>query len=109
VTRRQDLGGAYPEIGDRVLRLLRACESGDRFEASAHTWLLDSDVKALLGASHTDAGLPDLLAETFGELADLAAHARRFDQHIRSVFQASGIDLCELDSLQQLARRLERG
>ena len=102
----QRLQRSYPELKDRVDRVIRACERGDGFAAGADAWLLQSDVRALLGARYTELGLPDLMEATFEELPQLADRARRLEAHMRGVLERGGVDLCELDSLDALERWL---
>jgi hypothetical protein len=115
---------AYPEIKDKLRKLLAACERGDQVAASAEAWLLQSEVTLMLqataeGMGHADfnryseldgayreLGLPDLLALTAGELHTLAAAARHFDRQLRRLLEGHAVDLCEVDSLDELRRWL---
>ena len=102
----QRLQRSYPELKDRVDRVIRAAERGDRFAAGADAWLLQSDVRAMVGAQYTELGLPDLLEATFEELTHLADQARCFHARMRGLLEQHGVDLCELDSLDALERWL---
>ena len=123
-TVRDEFHRAYPEIEDGLRKLLAACERGDRVAASAEAWLLQSELTLMLqatvegmahgdfnrygelDAAYRDLGLPDLLALTSGELELLAEAARRFDRQLRSFLKDHAVDLCEIDSLDELQRRL---
>ncbi len=97
---------SYPEIKDRLMRLMRACEQGDDFAAGADAWLLQSDVMALVGTRYRALGLPDLMEASFGDLTRLAQQARLFDARFRSLLEEYAVDLCELQSLDELERWL---
>lgn len=115
---------AYPEIKDGLRKLLAACERGDRVAASAEAWLLQSEVTLMLQATaegmghgdfnrygeldgaYRDLGLPDLLALTSGELDALAEAAGRLDRQLRQFLEDHAVDLCEIDALDELHRRL---
>jgi hypothetical protein len=115
---------AYPEMKDKIARLLRACERGDRFAAGAEAWLLQVDLATLLGpttggaghaqfnlqseldSAYLELGFPDLLGASATELAQLVVEVRRLDARLRSLLDEHGVDRCEFDSVAALARAL---
>lgn len=117
---------AYPEIKATVDKLLAACTRGDRVAAGAEAWLLQSDVTSMLNrtaegiehgdfnlyseiaALYRDLGFPDLLKSTSGTLEELTEQARLFQREVRRFLGDQSVDLCELSTLDELKRSLQR-
>ena len=116
----------YPEMRDIVGKLLAACERGDSIAAHAEAMSLQYDVTLTLdqttqGVGHGDFNLyselaalfrelqfPDLLQFTSGNLEELGAQARLFDERFRRFLSEHSVDLCELDTLDELEQSLQR-
>jgi predicted nucleotidyltransferase len=124
-TVREQFRQAYPEMRDKVGKLLAACERGDRVAASAEAWLLQSDVTRMLsrvvdGIGYTDfnlpsacdsmyreLGFPDLMGSSSGPLGELSEQARLLDTTLRRVLADHSVDLCEIQTLDELRRTLQ--
>jgi predicted nucleotidyltransferase len=116
---------SYPEIRDTLRKLLAACEQGDPVAASAEAWLLQSEVALMLseategvahgdfnlygelGSTYRDLGFPDLMRFTSGGLEALAEQARLFDEQLRRFLEHHSVDLCEIDTLDELDQFLQ--
>lgn len=124
-TVRDQFRQAYPEMRDIVSKLLAACERGDHVAASLEAWLLQSDVTLMLsqtakGIGHSDFnlysefeslyrkhGFPDLMKYTSGELKDLSEQTRFFDERLRRFLGDQSVDLCEIQTLDELRKSLQ--
>ncbi len=116
----------YPEVKDKVGKLLAACARGDSVAAHAEALHLQREVALTLHATEQGAGgddfnlyselegpysalqLPDLIASCSGSLQELAAEAGRFDEKLRLTLSDQSVDLCEFKSLDELAESLNR-
>jgi predicted nucleotidyltransferase len=123
-TVREQFRQVYPEMRDMVGKLLAACERGDHVAASAEAWLLQSDVTLMLnqtaeGIGHSDfnlysefdsvyreLGFPDLMKFASGKLEDLGEQARLFDERLRRFLGEQSVDLCEIQTLDELSNSL---
>ena len=117
---------AYPEIRDMVGKLLTACQQGDYLAASTEAWLLQTEVTLMLnrtaeGVNHSDfnlygeldsgfreLGFPDLMRITSGDLEELEQRVRLFDEKLRCFLEDHSVDLCEINTLDELRQSLER-
>ncbi|MGD8244039.1 MAG: nucleotidyltransferase domain-containing protein [Anaerolineae bacterium] len=126
-TYRAQFRQCYPEIRDALGKLLAACERGDQIAASAEAWLLQSQVASMLshtrkGTAHSDfnlywefgslyqeVGLPDLMQAASGDLEALGEQARLFDEKLRCFLEDQSVDLCEINTLDELSDFLQRG
>ncbi len=126
-TVREQFRQVYPEMKDMVDKLLASCERGDLVAASAEAWLLQSDLTLMLsqtveGSSHSDfnlhseldsvyreLGFPDLMKFTSGGLEELSEQARLFDKRLRRFLGDQFVDLCEVQTLDELRQSLQCG
>ena len=116
----------YPEMRDKVGKLLAACERGDALAAHAEALFLQHDITWTLnqitaGIGYNDYNLysemastfrafqfPDLIEFASGSLEELGEQARRFDRHLRRFLSEHSVDLCELATLDELRHSLGR-
>ncbi len=125
-TVREQFQQVYPEMRDLVRKLLAACERGDHVVASAEAWFLQSDVTLMLnqtaeGISHSDfnlycefdsmyseLGFPDLMKFASGDLKELSEQAKLFDEKFRHFLEDQSVDLCEINTIDELRQSLQR-
>jgi len=116
----------YPEMRDKVGKLLAACERGDSVAAHAEALLLQHDVTLTLnqtteGVGHSDFNLyselaamfrefqfPDLIKFASSSLEELGEQAKLFDERFRCFLSEQSVDLCELKTLDELGQSLQR-
>jgi predicted nucleotidyltransferase len=114
----------YPEMRDKAVKLLAACERGDHVAAGAEAWNLQDDVTMMLsqtrqGADHSDfnlysefasayreLALPDLMEFSSGPLDELAGQTTLFDERLRWWLREQSVDLCEYRTLEELRESL---
>ncbi len=124
-THRDVFRQSYPEIRDALRKLLDACQRGDQLAASAEAWLLQSEVALMLsratkrvahgdfnlygelGSTYRDLGFPDLMESASGDLEALAERTRLFDEQLRRFLERHSVDLCEIDTLDELDQFLQ--
>ena len=122
----QQFQQVYPEMRDKVGKLLAACERGDALAAHAEAIFLQHDITWTLnqttaGIGFSDYNLysemastfrafqfPDLIKSASGSLEELGEQARRFDRHLRRFLSEHSVDLCELATLDELRHSLGR-
>ena len=115
----------YPEMKDKVGKLLAACERGDSVAAHAEAMLLQHDVTLTLnrtteGIGHSDFNLygelaamfrefefPDLIKYASNNLEELVKQARPFDDRLRWFLSEQSVDLCEIKTLDELEQSLQ--
>jgi predicted nucleotidyltransferase len=125
-TVREQFRQGYPEMRDAVGKLLAACERGDQVAASAEAWLLQSEVTLMLnqtaqGMGHSafnlycefdsvyrELGFPDLMKFASGKLEELGEQARLFDEKLRRFLGDQSVDLCEINTLDEVRQFLQR-
>lgn len=116
----------YPEMKDKVGKLLAACERGDSVAAHAEAMLLQHDVTLTLnrtkeGIGHSSFNLyselaamfrkfqfPDLIKFTSGSLEELGEQTKLFDERLRWFLSEQSVDLCEFNTLDELGQSLQR-
>jgi len=115
---------AYPEIRDMVVKLLSACDRGDRVAARIAACYLQDDMSMMLsqtkhGAARRDfniygefareyraLGFPDLMGCVSHQLEELACRARQLDERLRRWLLEQSVDLCEFRSLEEFRESL---
>lgn len=115
----------YPEILDKVHKLIPRCQSGQRVGASWLATFIQEEVAQFMAAALTgipysdfnlygeyaahyrDLGLPDLMSAASAEPSRLADQALLFDRGIREWLRGRRVELNELETLEDLRRFLE--
>jgi predicted nucleotidyltransferase len=102
VSVREAFGRVYPELADMVRKLVDACARQERHAAGVEAWTLRAELHAFL--ARTDAGLelPDLAGPGAADLDELASRARETDRRLRRFLVEQGVDLGEIESLDEL-------
>jgi len=116
----------YPEMRDKVGKLLAACERGDAVVAHAEAMLLQQDVTLTLnrttdGIGDSDFNLfselaamfhefqfPDLMKFPSSSLQELGEHAKLFDERLRWFLGEQSVHLCEFKTLDEFEGSLQR-
>ncbi len=114
----------YPEMRDKVGKVLAACQRGDTIAAHAEAMFFQKDITMMLNASrvsHDDfnlhselaerfrkIGFPDLLDVAGLSLDELATRTTLFDERLRDFLTEQSVDLCELDTLEELKAAVQQ-
>jgi hypothetical protein len=116
----------YPEMRDKVGKLLAACERGDSVVAHAEAMLLQQDITLTLnrtteGIGDSDFNLfselavmfrefqfPDLMKFTSSSLQELSDQTKLFDERLRWFLREQSVDLCEFKTLDEFEGSLQR-
>ena len=116
---------AYPEMRDKVGKLLAACKRGDVIAAHAEAHQLQHDITLTLYRTTEGAGdidfnqyselatlfreyqFPDLLQFSTGSLEELAEQAELLDEKFRRFLTEHSVELCEIRTLDELKRSLQ--
>lgn len=124
-TVREQFRQSYPEMKDMMDKLLTACERGDHVAASTEAWLLQSDVTLMLNQTaegignsdfnlysefdsvYRELGFPDLMKFASGKLEELGEQAKLFDERLRRFLGEQSVDLCEIQTLDELKNFLK--
>ncbi len=124
-TPRDVFESSYPETKDGIRKVLTACERRQPIAASVAAWAVQSELSLMLNALQNSAdhtnfnlynefaflyrqlGFPDLMHIPVGDLSTLAEQARTLDMQLRQWLQGQAVDLCEFETLADLARLLK--
>jgi hypothetical protein len=116
----------YPEMRDKVGKLMTACERGDSVAAHVEAMLLQHDVTLTLNQTtesvgHSDFNIyseldtmfreiqfPDLMKFATSSLKELGEQAKLFDERLRWFLSEQSVDLCEIKTLDELRETLQR-
>ncbi|MCF7920084.1 MAG: nucleotidyltransferase domain-containing protein [Candidatus Cloacimonetes bacterium] len=114
----------YPEMKDIITKLLAACKRGDHLAAYTEAMILQTEV-ALTMSQITDAigntefnlfseltsmfdeyKFPDLMSNSYPDLAELKKKAILFDIKLRRFLQENSVELCEYNTLEEFSKTM---